>query len=437
MLLDSPDLPIDFLLFSLMLLGIVLFSKYSLSVALSGFAAITLHRIFADGVNGGMGLSGWIEHVGSIWVTSANLLGLLTGCAVLTRHVEKSRLPLKLLPHLPQDWKAGPILLMIVYVVSGYFGSIAATLVGVGLIYPIFNFKLHTSYVVGIIVAANAGGAGSVLGNLTTTMIWNEGISPMSMAYSGFATMIVFAIVAALVSPLQHAHSPIVPAVSQKVELAWRRLFIVACVMLAGSGSLVLVKLYFPLQANKFPFAALAVWLAIAATSPLALHDWRVMPNAFKGAIFAIALAMSATLMPISMMKIETWHNVFGLGFVSGVFGSIPLTELAIRQGGYDWDFFVYAVGVGGSMVWFGSPAGVALTNLHPEVKNAVHWVKYGWPVLLGYVVGFFLLLFVFGWHIDEQPTYTMQAAAAKKAKALQSSPVYEPPTSSPATGAE
>jgi len=43
------------------------------------------------------------------------------------------------------------------------------------------------------------------------------------------------------------------------------------------------------------------------------------------------------------------------------VFDNIPLTRLALEQGGYDWAALAYAVGFGGSMLWFGSSAGVAV----------------------------------------------------------------------------
>ncbi len=56
-----------------------------------------------------------------------------------------------------------------------------------------------------------------------------------------------------------------------------------------------------------------------------------------------------------------SWQTALGLGFVSAVFDNIPLTALALKQGGYDWGFLAYAVGFGGSMIWFGSSAGVAL----------------------------------------------------------------------------
>ena len=57
------------------------------------------------------------------------------------------------------------------------------------------------------------------------------------------------------------------------------------------------------------------------------------------------------------------------------MFDNIPLTALALKQGGYDWGMLAYAVGFGGSMIWFGSSAGVALSNMYPEAKNVGRWV--------------------------------------------------------------
>jgi hypothetical protein len=41
-------------------------------------------------------------------------------------------------------------------------------------------------------------------------------------------------------------------------------------------------------------------------------------------------------------------------------------------------------------MIWFGSSAGVALSNMYPEAKSAGRWVSQGWPVVAAYVIGFF-----------------------------------------------
>jgi Na+/H+ antiporter NhaD/arsenite permease-like protein len=103
--------------------------------------------------------------------------------------------------------------------------------------------------------------------------------------------------------------------------------------------------------------------------------------------------------MPVEALPPASWQSAFTLGFVSSVFDNIPLTALALNQGGYDWGVLAFAVGFGGSMVWFGSSAGVAISNLYPEAKSVFGWLKEGWWVAVGYVVGFFALILTLGWH--------------------------------------
>src|SRR5262249_19151500 len=77
------------------------------------------------------------------------------------------------------------------------------------------------------------------------------------------------------------------------------------------------------------------------------------------------------------------WQTALGLGFLSSVFNNIPLTALALKQGGYDWGYLAYTVGFGGSMVWFGSSAGVAISNMYPEAKSVGLWLKHGWSIAI------------------------------------------------------
>ena len=108
---------------------------------------------------------------------------------------------------------------------------------------------------------------------------------------------------------------------------------------------------------------------------------------------------MCASLMPVERLPGASWQTALGLGFLSAVFDNIPLTKLALEAGGYDWGFLAYAVGFGGSMIWFGSSAGVALANRFPEARSVGGWLRGGWHVALAYVVGFLVLLVTLGWH--------------------------------------
>ena len=49
-------------------------------------------------------------------------------------------------------------------------------------------------------------------------------------------------------------------------------------------------------------------------------------------------------------------------------------------------------------MIWFGSSAGVAITNKFPEARHVGRWLKSGWHVAVAYVIGFFVLYFIMGW---------------------------------------
>jgi Na+/H+ antiporter NhaD/arsenite permease-like protein len=141
------------------------------------------------------------------------------------------------------------------------------------------------------------------------------------------------------------------------------------------------------------------VWAALLAAAGWRAPDWNVLPGALRGTVFLLCLVFAASLMPVEKLPPASWQTAFGLGFVSAVFDNIPLTKLALEQGGHDWGMLAYAVGFGGSMIWFGSSAGVAITNLFPEARAVGPWLRSGWHVTVAYVVGFFTLLLVLGWH--------------------------------------
>jgi Na+/H+ antiporter NhaD/arsenite permease-like protein len=149
---------------------------------------------------------------------------------------------------------------------------------------------------------------------------------------------------------------------------------------------------------DEIPLIGLAVAAALILTSPIARPDWSIIPGAARSAIFLLALVSAASLMPVKSLPAPSWETTFGLGFVSAVFDNIPLTALAMKQGNYDWGMLAYAVGFGGSMIWFGSSAGVAVAGLMREARSVGRWLKEGWYVAIAYVAGFFLML-ALGWN--------------------------------------
>ena len=159
------------------------------------------------------------------------------------------------------------------------------------------------------------------------------------------------------------------------------RVYVVAFILLLAISTNVFVNYNFPERAGHFPFIGAAVWVAIAVGAFMRRPNWKLLPRAFGGSIFLLALVMGASLMPVEQLPAASWQTAFGLGFLSAVFDNIPLTALALKQGGYDWGMLAYTVGFGGSMIWFGSSSGVALCNMYPEARSVGQWVRHGWAI--------------------------------------------------------
>jgi hypothetical protein len=286
-------------------------------------------------------------------------------------------------------------------VISSFLDNIAAAMIGGAMAMVLYQKRVHIGFLAAIVAASNAGGSGSVVGDTTTTMMWIDGVKPGQVfeAYVASGTaMVIFGIIA---SRQQHAWQPIMKDNPPGLVLDRARLGIVAIILLAAIAANVFFNVYDPSVLDRLPVIGIAVWVAIFATAPWRRPTWSLLPDALRGSIFLLSLVFCAAMMPVESLPTSSWQTALGLGFVSAVFDNIPLTALALRQGGYDWGFVAYAVGFGGSMIWFGSSAGVALSNMYPEARSVGAWLKGGWHVALAYVIGFAVMLTVLGWHPD------------------------------------
>jgi Na+/H+ antiporter NhaD/arsenite permease-like protein len=394
-------IPVDFILFGLTLLGVALFHRHTLQVALTGLATISVYKVVFTGFKTGPGVAGLISHVEHEWVILANLFCLLLGFALLSRHFEKSHVPVALPRFLPHDWKGGLILLMMVWILSSFLDNIAAALIGGAMAHQLFRARVHIGYLAAIVAASNAGGAWSVVGDTTTTMMWIAGVSPTAVFEAAIAASIALVIFGIPAAKRQHKYSPILEHAREHPKIDWLRVAIVVVMLLSAIATNVTVNLLFPAASSRFPFLGVAVWLPLLISVAVRRPDWEVLPQTFKGSIFLLSLVLCASMMPVDKLPAASWPTTLGLGFLSAVFDNIPLTALALKHGGYDWGFLAYSVGFGGSMIWFGSSAGVALSNLYPEARSVVQWVRHGWWVAAAYVVAFFAMLVIWHWQPD------------------------------------
>jgi Na+/H+ antiporter NhaD/arsenite permease-like protein len=300
---------------------------------------------------------------------------------------------------LPDGWPGGFLLLAIIFLLSTFLDNIAAAMIGGTVAQAVYRGKVHLGFLAAIVAASNAGGAGSVLGDTTTTMMWIEGISAFTVLHAFIASgaaLLVFGLVAAR----QQTRVSAVFRDARVFPVDWPRLGIVA--LMLGGAIATNILLDFP---------AVGVWAGLLLGLFLRKPAWKLMPAAAKGSLFLLSLVTAASMMPVEELPAASWPTTFMLGFVSAVFDNIPLTKLALDQMGYDWGTLAYAVGFGGSMIWFGSSAGVALSNMYPQIRSVGAWLKNGWHIAVAYVIGFFVLLLVNGWHPD--PPHKPPASAA------------------------
>lgn len=387
----------EFLLFALTLIGVALFHHHVFYVALIGLVSIlSLKLMFIPGFDPLHHLLGDAPILDQLldkhnrqgeWPILLNLLGLLLGFAILAKHFEESKVPAILPKILPDDWKGGFVLLVFVFIMSSFLDNIAAAMIGGTMALVVFKNRVDIGFLAAIVAASNAGGAGSVVGDTTTTMMWIDGVAASDVLHAYIAAIPALLFLAWFAAKKQHSFQPIVKDanISERVDI--RKLIVVFAILIGA----ILTNIYMDLPAA-------GVWIAILLGALITHTDWVELKHAFTGSLFLLMLVMCASMMPVDELPPASWFTAFALGFISSVFDNIPLTKLALDQGGYDWGMLAYAVGYGGSMIWFGSSAGVAISNKFPQAKSVAAWIKHGWFVAAAYIIGFFILLFTYGW---------------------------------------
>jgi Na+/H+ antiporter NhaD/arsenite permease-like protein len=388
---------VEFIIFALILAGVALFHKQTFWVAVIGLTVLLtfkfvfdpnfnfLHHLFGTNSMGNQLMDKDLRQ--GEWGIVLNLLGLLLGFAILSKIFEESGVPDILPKYLPDDWKGPFILLVFVMIISSFLDNIAAALIGGTIALVVFKGKVHIGYVAAIVAASNAGGSGSVVGDTTTTMMWIDGVSPFNVLHAFIAALVAVLFFGWFASRQQDKYQPIQKDATTGVKVDWVKLLVVAMMLV---GAIISNFLY--------DMPALGVWVAIILGAFLSPVPWKEVPGAIKGTVFLLCLVFCASLMPVEDLPSASWVTAFGLGFLSAVFDNIPLTKLCLDQGHFDWGMLAYTVGFGGSMIWFGSSAGVAITNKFPEARHVGRWLKNGWHVTVAYIIGFFALYLIMGW---------------------------------------
>ena len=198
------------------------------------------------------------------------------------------------------------------WVLSAFLDNIAATIIGGVAAKAAFDGRVTIAYVAAIVGVANAGGAGSVIGDTTTTMMWIEGVPATWVAPAFLPAFVALLVAGTIASRTQVRHQDLVRReASARTTIDRPGLWIVGLVLVGAVAANVLLD-----------FPAAGLWAALLLAAPLRAPAWREMPGALRGALLLAALVLAASMMPVDSLPYPSARTAFGLGIVSSGLGN-------------------------------------------------------------------------------------------------------------------
>ncbi|MEI8301179.1 MAG: sodium:proton antiporter NhaD [Chlamydiota bacterium] len=264
-----------------------------------------------------------------------------------------------------------------------------------------------------VVIAANAGGAWTPIGDVTTTMLWIHGsLSTFAILKDLFLPSIMCLIVPCLIYSFSAKGEHARPSFeSEKVKSPGARL-----VFWVGIASLIAVPIFKWLTGLP-PFIGMLFALAVLWVITDFMHhgheerDHLRVPFVFtkvdvSSLLFFVGILLSIDALQAAGILESLAHSMerycgsdvgmaTAIGLLSAIIDNIPL--VAASMGMYDlqqypvdshlWKLIAYAAGTGGSILLIGSAAGITLMGLE-KVDFFVYLKKATIPALLGFFAG-------------------------------------------------
>ena len=262
---------------------------------------------------------------------------------------------------------------------------------------------------INIVVAANAGGAWSPFGDITTLMAWTAGKGTFFDFMFLFPASILGYLVTAFL--LSKVVPNIVPefdaAKEKKPEMAEGAKVVmvlgiatIACAVLSHQVlhlpamwgmmfGLAVLKIYSYSLKIKYGKDHFNIFHSIAKIENNTLMFFFGILAAVGALYFIGWLALAAVVYNPDVLG-PTWSNI-GVGFLSAIVDNIPVMSAVLKANPAmdhaQWMLVTLTAGVGGSMISFGSAAGVGVMGkLHGIYTFGSH-MKYAWTIVLGYAL--------------------------------------------------
>lgn len=310
------------------------------------------------------------------------------------------------------------IIAFVAFLLSAVLDNLTTTIVMLTLTRRLVVSPRDRLFFAGIVViAANAGGAFSPIGDVTTTMLWLGGqISPGSIVARLLLPSLVDLLLPLLVASFfvkGGAGRPRPPDEGRPVSEGER-----ATVLFLGLGCLIAVPL-FKMLTGLPPYLGVMLGLGVVWVTTDSLHRDKgessrqslslahLLPEIDLSSILffvGILLAVAALEVAGALGALERWLTaaigdqtviVWLMGLLSSVIDNVPLVSAAVNmyslaqfpRDSLVWEFLAYCAGTGGSLLVIGSAAGVTAMGMER--------ITFGWyakriaPLaLLGYLGG-------------------------------------------------
>lgn len=384
------------------------------SALLTGVLCWTIY-IFAQGDKEGVSHA-LLEHLGEISSILFFLLGAMTLVELIDAHDGFQLITdrIKTKSTVTLVWIIGGI----AFFLSAALDNLTTTIVIVTLLGKILANREKALLFAGVtIIAANAGGAWSPIGDVTTTMLWIGGqVTTLKIVVGVFLPSLACMVVplAYLSFRVRGTFKPAAPPDGDSNARAFDR----AMVFFMGLAIFIFVPI-FKSVSHLPPFMGMLLGLGVMWVFTELLHKPLVgdrkedltvasalrridAPSIlfFLGILLSIsALQTAGTLATVANWLAATIGNetaiVLTLGLLSAVVDNVPL--VAAAQGmftlqqyptdSYFWQFLAYAAGTGGSTLIIGSAAGVAAMGIK-KIDFFWYLKNISLLALIGYAAG-------------------------------------------------
>jgi Na+/H+ antiporter NhaD/arsenite permease-like protein len=309
----------------------------------------------------------------------------------------------------------------VTFFLSAILDNLTTTIVMVSLMKKLLDQRDDRLFFAGLIViAANAGGAWTPIGDVTTTMLWIGGqITALEIMKGLLLPSLVNLIVPlAVTSSMLGARAVASPARHSPVSKDAHAVFRRNLMFFLGLGILVLVPV-FKTVTHLPPFMGILLGLGMLWAVGDLVHRksddlekqrltiaralTRIDMSSlvfFIGILLAVAtLEHTHILASLALWLDQTIGRqdiiVLVIGLVSAVVDNVPLVAASMGMfsltqyppDGFLWEFLAYCAGTGGSILIIGSAAGVAAMGLE-NIDFGWYLKKISWLALLGYLAG-------------------------------------------------